>query len=180
MKIGVFVGSFDPVHNGHTNVMNYLLNKKIVDKVLVIATGNYWNKQNLTDLNKRLDMLDLIKKDNIIIDKIHNNLKYTYQILNALKKENQNDEFYLVIGADNANTLYKWKNYDEIIKHGIIVVGRDDIKIKLKTKKLIYINKNFGNVSSTKIRKDVLNNKQYLKDLVYNYIIDNNLYEGRI
>lgn len=180
MKIGVFVGSFDPVHNGHTNVMNYLINKKIVDKVLVIATGNYWNKQNITDLNKRLDMLDLIKKDNIIIDKIHNNLEYTYQILNALKNENKNNEFYLVIGADNANTLHKWKNYDQIIKNGIIVVGRDDIKINLKVNKLIYINKNFGNISSTKIRKDVLNNKQYLNDLVYNYIIDNNLYERRI
>lgn len=177
MKIGVFVGSFDPVHNGHTNVMNYLINKKIVDKVLVIATGNYWNKQNITDLNKRLDMLDLIKKDNIIIDKIHNNLEYTYQILNALKNENKNDEFYLVIGADNTNTLYKWKNYDEIIENGIIVVGRDDIKINLKLNKLIYINKNFGNISSTKIRKDVLNNKKYLNDLVYNYIIDKNLYE---
>ena len=87
MKIGVFVGSFDPVHNGHTNVINYLIDKKIVDRVLVIATGNYWDKQNITDLNKRLDMLDLIKKDNIIIDKTHNNFKYTYQILNTLKKE---------------------------------------------------------------------------------------------
>lgn len=176
MKIGVFVGSFDPVHNGHTNVMNYLINKKVVDKVLVIATGNYWNKQNLTDLDKRLDMLDLIKKDNIIIDKIHNNLKYTYQILNALKKENQNDEFYLVIGADNANTLYKWKRYDKIINNGIIVVGRDDIKINLKINKLIYINKNFGSISSTKIRTNLNDFKIYLDDKVYDYIKRNKLY----
>lgn len=180
MKIGVFVGSFDPVHNGHTNVINYLIDKKIVDKVLVIATGNYWDKQNITDLNKRLDMLDLIKKDNIIIDKTHNNIKYTYQILNALKKEYKDDEFYLVIGADNANTLHKWKRYNEIIQNGIIVVGRDNIKVNLKTNKLIFIDKNFGNISSTKIRNDVLNNKMYLDNLVYNYIIENNLYEGRI
>lgn len=180
MKIGVFVGSFDPVHNGHTNVINYLIDKKIVDRVLVIATGNYWDKQNITDLNKRLDMLDLIKKDNIIIDKTHNNIKYTYQILNALKKEYKDDEFYLVIGADNANTLYKWKHYNEIIQNGIIVVGRDNIKVNLKTNKLIFIDKNFGDISSTKIRNDVLNNKMYLDDLVYNYIIENNLYERRI
>ena len=180
MKIGVFVGSFDPVHNGHTNVINYLIDKKIVDRVLVIATGNYWDKQNITDLNKRLDMLDLIKKDNIIIDKTHNNIKYTYQILNALKKEYKDDEFYLVIGADNANTLHKWKRYNEIIQNGIIVVGRDNIKVNLKTNKLIFIDKNFGNISSTKIREDVLNNKMYLDDLVYNYIIENNLYERRI
>ena len=180
MKIGVFVGSFDPVHIGHTNVINYLIDKKIVDKVLVIATGNYWDKQNITDLKKRLDMLDLIKKDNIIIDKTHNNFKYTYQILNALKKEYKNEELYLVIGADNANTLHKWKHYNEIIQNGIIVVGRDNIKVNLKTNKLIFIDKNFGNIASTKIRNDVLNNKIYLDDLVYNYIIENNLYERRI
>lgn len=180
MKIGVFVGSFDPVHNGHTNVINYLIDKKIVDRVLVIATGNYWDKQNITDLNKRLDMLDLIKKDNIIIDKTHNNIKYTYQMLNVLKKEYKDDEFYLVIGADNANTLHKWKHYNEIIQNGIIVVGRDNIKVNLKTNKLIFIDKNFGNISSTKIRNDILNNKMYLDDLVYNYIIENNLYERRI
>ncbi len=180
MKIGVFVGSFDPVHNGHTNVINYLIDKKIVDKVLVIATGNYWDKQNITDLNTRLDMLDLIKKDNIIIDKTHNNIKYTYQILNVLKKEYKDDELYLVIGADNANTLHKWKHYNEIIQNGIIVVGRDNIKVNLNINKLIFIDKTFGNISSTKIRNDVLNNKMYLDDLVYNYIIENNLYERRI
>lgn len=176
MKIGVFVGSFDPVHKGHINVINYLLDKKIVDKVLVIATLSYWDKNNITDLNKRLDMLDSIKKDNIIIDKKHNKIKYTYEILNSLKKENLNDEFYLVIGADNANTLYKWKCYKEILKQGIIVVGRDNIKIDLKADKLIIINKNFGNISSTKIRNNTKLYKKYLDENIYNYIKNNNMY----
>lgn len=176
MKIGVFVGSFDPVHKGHTNIMNYLVDKKIVDKVLVIATGNYWDKQNITDLKIRLDMLDLIKNKNIIIDKKHNKLKYTYEILRALKKENPQDEFYLVIGADNANTLYKWKHFDEIIKYGIIVLGRNNIKITLEAKKLIVIDKSFGNISSTKIRNDVDKWKEYLSNEVYHYIKTNNLY----
>ena len=176
MKIGVFVGSFDPVHKGHTNIMNYLVDKNIVDKVLVIATCNYWDKQNITDLKVRLDMLNLIKNKNIIIDKKHNKLEYTYQILNSLKKENPKDEFYLVIGADNANTLYKWKNFDEIIKHGIIVLRRNDIKITLDAKNLIIIDKSFGNISSTKIRNDVDKCKEYLSDEVYYYIKNNNLY----
>lgn len=176
MKIGVFVGSFDPVHKGHTNIMNYLVDKKIVDKVLVIATGNYWDKQNITDLKLRLDMLDLIKSKNIIIDKKHNKLEYTYQILRSLKKENPEDEFYLVIGADNANTLYKWKYFDEIIKYGIIVVGRNDIKIILEANNLIVIDKKFSNISSTKIRNNVDKCKEYLSDDVYYYIKTNNLY----
>lgn len=177
MKIGVFVGSFDPVHIGHTNVMNYLLDEKIVDKVLVVATGNYWNKQNITNLNDRLNMLDCIKNDNIIIDRKHNKIEYTYQILESLNKENKEDEFYLVIGADNANTLYKWKCYDKIIQNGIIVVARDNIKIDLKANKLIVINKNFGCISSTNIRNNLEDYKDYLNEKVYNYIIKNNLYE---
>lgn len=178
MKIGVFVGSFNPVHNAHTSLMNYLINKKIVDKVLVIATGNYWDKQNLLDLDIRLKMLDLIKKDNILIDKKHNNMEFTYQILDALKKENPLDEFYLVIGADNANTLYKWKCHDRLIKHGIIVINRGDIKINLKTDKLIIVNKKFGDISSTMIRNNLEENKSLLNEKVYNFIKENNLYES--
>ena len=179
MKTGVFVGSFDPVHIGHTNVMNYLLDERIVDKVLVIATGNYWNKQNITNLNDRLNMLDCIKNDNIIIDRKYNKIEYTYQILDALKEENPEWEFYLVIGADNANTLYKWKCYDKITQNGIIVVARDDIKIDLKSNKLIVINKNFGNISSTNIRNNIEKYKDFLDIKVYNYIIKNKLYEKK-
>ena len=176
MKVGVFVGSLDPVHTGHVNIMRYLIDEKIVDQVIVIATGNYWHKQNITDLKVRLEMLDLIKRDKIIIDHEHNNLTYTYQVLEALEREMPKDELYLVIGADNANTLYKWKCYDKIIKHGIIVVGRDNIKITLKTNKLIIIDKNFGNISSTKIRNNPDDFKVYLDDSVHNYIKRNKLY----
>ena len=176
MKIGVFVGSFDPVHNGHTDIMKYLLNKKIVDKVLVVATGNYWDKQNITNLNKRLDMLDYISSKNIIIDKKHNNLEYTYQVLNALKEGNPKDEFYLVIGADNANTLYKWKNYEELITYGIIVSKRNNIKITLDAKNVIILNNDFISISSTQIRSGVEKYKKYLNEKVYNYIKINNLY----
>ncbi len=176
MKIGVFVGSFDPVHRGHTDIINYLINKKIVDKVLVVATGNYWDKQNITILKKRLDMLDFISSKNIIVDKKHNDLSYTYQILNALKNENKNNEFYLVIGADNANTLYKWKNYEELIKYGIIVIKRNNIKVNLEVENLIILNEEFIKISSTEIRSNVEKNKKYLNKEVYNYIKKNKLY----
>ena len=176
MKIGVFVGSFDPVHIGHERIMKYLVNEKIVDKLLVIPTNNYWNKQNITDLNKRLDMLSFIKTDNIIIDNKHNNKEFTYQILNDLKRKYPNDKFYLIIGADNANTLYKWKNYEEIIKNNLIVIKRDNIKVKNDIPNLIFINKKFSDISSSKIRSNLNKYKNYLDKNVYEYIIKNNLY----
>ncbi len=178
MKIGVFVGTFDPIHKGHTDIINYLIKEKIVDKVLVIATGNYWDKQNITDLKIRLDMLNLIKNNDIIIDKKHNKLKYTYQILDNLKKENKEHEFYLIIGADNAKLLYKWEHFNELIENNIIVIARNNEKINLKTEKMIIIDKNFGNISSTKIRNDIEKYKEYINKNVYYYIKKNNIYNS--
>ena len=45
MKIGIYIGSFNPPHKGHIKIINYLLNNNYVDKIIVIPTGNYWNKQ---------------------------------------------------------------------------------------------------------------------------------------
>ena len=49
MRLGIYVGSFNPVHNGHLKVIHYLLDHDLVDKVFVLATPNYWNKQDLND-----------------------------------------------------------------------------------------------------------------------------------
>ena len=63
------------------------------------------------------------------------------------------------------------------MKRPIIVVARDDIKIKLKGDNVIIINENFGNVSSTKIRNDVDGHKGYLNRDIYNWIKKNNMYD---
>ena len=89
MKVGVFVGSFDPVHNGHVKLINYLVDKKIVDKMRVIPTGNYWDKQNLSSIKHRLNMLNLIKSEDIIIDDRHNDINYTYEISDFIAKTSE-------------------------------------------------------------------------------------------
>ena len=109
MKIALYVGSFNPVHNGHIKVMNYLIDNKIVDKVLVLPTPNYWNKQDLISVNDRINMLKFFETDKIIIDTIHNNYPYTYQVIDSIKKDYKNDDLYLVIGSDNLEKLYLWK-----------------------------------------------------------------------
>jgi len=182
MRIGVFVGSFDPVHMGHTAIMNYLVNEKIVDKVLVIPTGNYWEKQNLTALKKRLDMLDLIKTDKIMIDKEYNHCEYTYQILDGLEKENRVDEYYLVMGVDNFEKICLWKNYLDILKRGVIVIRRGIKKIVSGNERIIFVNKDFGEVSSTMIREKIHDGKYleidgFLDKKVLEYIIEMNLYK---
>lgn len=183
MKIGVYVGSFNPVHKGHIELSRYLIKNKIVDKVLMLPTPNYWHKQNLIDVKHRVGMLKIFETKNIIIDDIHNIYPYTYQILKSLKEDYKYDELYLVIGGDNLEKLHLWKNIDEIMKNKIVVVRRanKDIDInkyqnRFDINKFIIVNDfdDYEEISSTEIRKNI--NSPYLDKKVFEYIKKNKLY----
>ena len=183
MKIGVYVGSFNPVHKGHIKLSRHLIKNKIVDKVLMLPTSNYWYKQNLLDIKYRVEMLNLFETENIIIDNIHNKHPYTCQILESLKEDYKDDELYLVIGGDNLEKLHLWKNIDEIMKNKIVVVRRanKDIDInkyqdRFDINKFIIVNDfdDYEEISSTEIRKNI--NSPYLDKKVFEYIKKNKLY----
>ena len=178
MKLGIYVGSFNPPHNGHMKVANFLIENKIVDKVIILPTPNYWDKQDLVDINMRVDMLELRETDNIIIDNKHNNYPYTYQVLESLKKD-YNDTLYLIIGSDNLESFHLWKNIDEILKNYVIVLRRGNNEInkyldKFDKNKFIVIDDfPFIDVSSTKIREG---SNDFLDPKVLQYIRENKLY----
>ncbi|MBR4262051.1 MAG: nicotinate (nicotinamide) nucleotide adenylyltransferase [Bacilli bacterium] len=180
MKLGIYIGSFNPPHIGHLDVVKYLLNNKYIDKVLIVPTSNYWNKNNLIDINDRINMLKTFENDKIKVDTIHNNYPYTYELMRALKHE-LDDELYLILGADNIIDFDKWKEYKELLQYKIIVVNRNNIDIKKYIKKynsnnfIIVNDYNNLNVSSTLIRNNI--SKKYLTKEVFNYIKNNHLYE---
>ena len=179
MKLGVYVGSFNPVHAGHIKVVNYLLDNGYLDKILVIATPNYWEKQDLIDINKRIEMLKFFETDKIIVDDTHN-YPYTYQILDELAKEYPDDEIYLVISSDNLERFHLWKNINQILKYHVIVLrrGYGDIECHLdkfdRSRFIVINNFPFINISSTEIRKDL--NNENLDKRVLDYIRKNKLY----
>ncbi len=184
MKIAVYVGSFNPVHKGHIKVAKTVL-KKLVDKVIIVPTLNYWDKNNLININNRINMLKFYETNNIIIDTKNNKYEYTYQVLRNIKKEYKNSEIYLIIGNDILENFHKWKNINEILKYNIIVIKRNNIDLNIYKQyekyNFIYLDKvSKKEISSTVVRKMILeNNKEVLKyiDLkVYNYIKRNNLY----
>ncbi len=182
MKIGVYVGSFNPVHKGHIQIVNELLND--LDKVIIVPTGNYWNKNDLVDINHRINMWKFYQNEKIIINETLNNLKYTYLILNELSKIY--NELFLIIGADNLIEFDKWQNYQQILNYDLIIINRDNIDInyylnKYNIKKYIIKNNLKLNISSTMIRNLIKENKfdklnQFLDDNVLNYIKKYKLY----
>ena len=186
MRLGIFVGSFNPVHKAHINIAKYILKKDYVDKVLIIPTPNYWDKTDLVDTNHRINMLKFYESDNIVIETELINHVYTYDLMIELKKKYKNDELYLIIGADNIVSFDKWKNYEELLKLNFIIYTRNDIDVKYyldklnKKDKYILLDKvpSFD-VSSSKIREMILNKEpvnDYLDKKVIKYIERNNLY----
>lgn len=182
MKIGVYVGSFNPPHKGHIKIAKTLVEKNIVDKVLIIPTNNYWNKTNLIDLNHRLNMLNLFQNEKIIVNNTLNDLEYTYQIIRELKKDG--NEYSLILGADNIINFNKWKNYEELLNLELLIINRDNINVKEhldklnKNDKYKIINIENIDISSTYIREN-MNNKDILNIIdkkVLDYIKQEKLY----
>lgn len=187
MKIGVFVGSFNPVHKGHIKVANYIVNNNYVDKLLIIPTGNYWDKNNIIDVKHRIKMLEKYETDKILIERELNDLPYTYQVINELKKRYPNDELCLIMGADNIVSFDKWKNYKDLLKLEFIIYTRNNLDIKhylnkigKKDKIVVLDNVESIKISSSKIRETInefYELEEYVDKEILDYIIKNNLYK---
>ena len=186
MKIGVYIGSFNPVHKGHIKIANYIANNNLVDRLLIIPSFDYWDKKISVSLEDRVNMLKFYEKENIIIDSEFSHLKYTYQLICSLKEKYKNDDFCLILGADNIVNFDKWKNYKELLQLELIIVKRNGIDILYYLKKLGK-NNNYiivkeldeMNISSTMIRDNIENTdfiKQYLDDEIIDYIVKKRLY----
>ena len=180
MRIGVYVGSFNPPHEGHHKVMKTVLERNFVDKVLLLPTLDYWDKNHLVDIDERVKMLKFYEDENIMVDEVHNRYVYIYEVLRSLRKDYPNDEFYLIMGSDNLEKLHEWKNIEEILQNKIIVLKRGNIVKNLFLgafeSQFIYCDDfDFIHTSSTEIRNG---NTHYLNPNVKKYIEEHHLYEN--
>ncbi len=186
MKIGIYIGSFNPPHRGHVKIINYLLNNGIVDKIIVIPTGNYWHKQNLVDVNDRINMMKYYENERVIVDTSYNEYAYTYQILRELVKPYNKKDLYLILGADNIIDFDKWDNFKELLTYNILVLNRNDIDVNSyikdypENKISIIDNFKYIDICSTKLRNDIKYGRdvsEYIDREVYDYIIIHKLYK---
>lgn len=123
MKIGLFFGSFNPIHTGHLIIANYMANYTNLNQVwLVVSPHNpLKEKGDLINMYDRLEMCKLAVEnaDNIRVSDVELKLpqpSYTIDTLTHLHEKYPEHQFSLIMGSDNLVSLKKWKNYEVILR----------------------------------------------------------------
>ena len=177
MKIGIYIGSFDPVHKGHIALARHLLRKAYVDRLLIVPTGNYWNKQDLTPVADRIRMLQMFENEDLQIETEYNELPYTYQLLRKLRQRYPEEELVLILGADNLLHFEDWKNAREIMKYPWLILKRDGIDIQANMERLgksdytVVTDAKEYDISSSYIR-DNIDDYEKVKGLIHKKVYD--------
>ncbi len=138
MNIGLYFGSFNPVHNGHLIIAKHILNSKLVNKVwLVVSPQNPFKKTNgLLNEFHRLHLINIAAdgEKNLTASNIEFSLpkpSYTINTLIYLKEKYPDATFTIIMGSDGFQNLDKWKNGDVIIRdYDILVYKRPGFEIE--------------------------------------------------
>ncbi len=189
MKIGLYFGSFNPIHIGHLIIAEHILNYADLKQLWLVVSPQNPFKQSSSLLNE-YDRLHLVKTaiestNNLKASQVEFNLpkpSYTVDTLAYLKEKYPTYEFAIIMGSDSFCNLSKWKNYEAIIKHhslyiynrpGFVVDNMIGADIKIVDAPLLEI-------SSTHIRKLIKEKKSIrflLPDKVMEEIEKNNYYK---
>ncbi len=132
--IGLFFGSFNPIHTGHLIIASYMANYTDLDEVwLVVSPHNPLKKKDsLINMYDRLEMVNLAleKAENLRSSSIEFSLpqpSYTVDTLAHLREKHPDKHFVLIMGSDNLDSLKKWKNYEILLRdYEIYVYPRPD------------------------------------------------------
>ncbi|MBT4218252.1 MAG: nicotinate-nucleotide adenylyltransferase [Flavobacteriales bacterium] len=137
MKIGLFFGSFNPIHIGHKVIASYLVDFTDLDKVMFLVSP-----QN--PLKQKISLLDQYHRLQIIRAEIEDNSKlavsdiefdmpkpsYTIDTLVRLKEKYPENDYSIIMGSDNLQNFHKWKNYEQILEdYSVYVYPRPGYEI---------------------------------------------------
>ena len=190
MKIGLFFGSFNPIHVGHLIIANYMVTQTDLKQVwLVVSPQNPFKKKaTLATDYDRLHLVQLAIADNPNLreSKIEFGLpqpSYTVDTLAYLKEQYPDKEFTLIMGSDNIVNFHKWKNYEHILTHHQIYVyerpGSDPEEWR-KHPKVSFFDAPLMEISASYIRKCIKEGrsiKYLVTEPVYDYLNGSSLYK---
>ena len=176
MKIGLFFGSFNPIHIGHLIVANVIANLKEVGQVWFVVSPQNPLKSSRSLIHEfdRYDMVQAAVHDsyNLKVTDVEFHMpkpSYTIDTLTYLSEKYPKDEFKLIIGEDNLYSFPKWKNYQQIIDYfGLYLYPRPQsrpseespaINQILESPKVTRVDAPILDISASFIRKCVKENK---------------------
>ena len=190
MKVGLFFGSFNPVHVGHLIIANYVVESTDLDQIwFVVSPQNpFKQRSNLLDEYDRLQLVELACEDNdrLFPSNIEFGLpkpSYTSDTLAYLYDRFPSYRFSLLMGSDNLKSLHKWKNFEVILNNQEVIVYKRSGAATSRFDDHPNVNILEGvpqlNISSTFIRKLIKEGKSIryiVPDKAAQYIEEMNLY----
>lgn len=191
MKVGLYFGSFNPIHIGHLIIANHMAEHSDLDEIWFVVTPHnpFKKKSSLLDNYHRLEMVykatanyDKLKPSDIEFRLPQPN--YTINTLVHLQEKYPKHEFALIMGEDNLKSFHKWKNYELILEgHHIYVYPRlssNTVASQFHEHEKIHrIDAPIMQLSSTQIRNGIKEGKNIVPMLpktVWDYIDDMNFY----
>lgn len=188
-NIGLFFGSFNPIHIGHLLLATHMREAATLDEIwFIVSPQNPFKKSSeLADEQHRLEMVKLAiaNVDYFKASDIEFALEkpsYTHITLKQLKQDFPTHQFSLIIGEDNMYELHKWKEINWILENiEVLVYNRSNKNEKMKNenKQLHFYTLPLMDISSTEIRKRILDNQSityFVPESVELYIKFHNLY----
>lgn len=190
-KIGIYSGSFNPIHHGHLMLASYLVTFGELDELwLLVSPQNPLKpKAELLDDQHRLEMARLAVGDDpfIKVSDVEIHLprpSYTINTLQHLSEQYPDNQFVFVCGMDSLQNLDKWKDYEKILENYPILVfprkGYDGGEL-IKHPSVRVVETPIIELSSTFIRNCIANNinvRHFIPENAYNYLTNNNLYKN--
>lgn len=190
MRIGLFFGSFNPIHVGHMVLANYMASFTDLEQVwFVVSPHNpLKEKSTLLNQNQRLHMVNLAIGDS---DKLRSSSiefglsqpSYTINTLAHLKEKYPQHQFSLIMGEDNLQSFTKWKNYEEILKNYQIYVyprPKCDSSELINHPNVIMTKAPLMDISSTMIRQAIKDKKDvssFVPLAVWQYLEEMSFYK---
>ncbi len=169
MKIGLYFGSFNPIHIGHLIIANHVANYTDVDQVWLIVSPQNPLKHSSVLLNEynRLHLVKLAVEDNpkIRVSDVEFKLpkpSYTIDTLAYLEEKYPTNKFSIIMGSDSFSNIEKWKNYEVLLKkYSLIIYSRPSFPVAPKwlSQNTQVLKAPLLEISATAIREAIKTNK---------------------
>lgn len=188
MRIGIFGGSFNPIHLGHLLVAEDVTEQLKLDKMVFIPTFLPPHKKELLSYQHRCKMLKLAIHSNPLfelsnIEAERQSKSFTIDTLRELKKQFSQDQLFLIMGTDQFASLAHWKEPEKLFQLAkVVVIQRPNFPLRrFRSQKPIFLKVIQVDIASAEIRRRLRLNRSVrylLPEKVWRYIIKNHLYQN--